>query len=189
MSRIIDTSVYLLIPDGDKIKEKFTHKAQMIEGPEFDVLARYEKLLDLTSADYVVRVTGDCPLIPPPVITKAINVAVINGYDYVSNVDERLRLSFDGMDCEVISARLLKHMAKHAWTPQEREHVTLYARSFRCPKEFKTAHIVGYLDFSGLKLSVDTPEDLEAVRSQKSKVIEALKMAESLSGPRNFHRF
>lgn len=181
LPRLIDTSVYLLIPEGDKIGSVFHNEATLVDGPEFDVLARYKKLLDLTSADYVVRITADCPLIPPPVITKIVNVAVFNNLDYASNIDERIRLSFDGMDCEVVSARLLKYMAEHAWTKEDREHVTTFARSNKMPKEFKTAHVIGYVDLSGLKLSVDTPEDLEAVRSQKAKVLEAIRIAKELS--------
>lgn len=189
MPRLISTSVYLLIPEGDKIGPAFHNKAQMVDGPEFDVLARYKKLLDLTTADYVVRITGDCALIPPPVITKAVNVAVFNGIDYVSNVDQRLRLSFDGMDVEVMSARLLNYMAEKAWTKEDREHVTTFARGPKMPKEFKTAHIIGYLDMSGLKLSVDTPEDLENVIRHKARVLEALKISKEISGDGSTHRF
>jgi len=188
-SRLIDASVFVLIPTGDKIGSLFFNKAQMIDGPEHDVLARYKKLLDLTKVDYVVRITGDCPLIPPPVISNAVITAISNNLDYVSNVDERLRLSFDGMDCEVISARLLNYMAGHAWSKSDREHVTKYARSESLPKEFKTAHIVGYLDLSGLKLSVDTQEDLDSVRLQKAKVLEAIRLAKELSGENSVRRF
>jgi spore coat polysaccharide biosynthesis protein SpsF (cytidylyltransferase family) len=188
MSRMIDAKVYILTPKGDPIKEKFFSSAQIVEGDEHDVLSRYKALLDISNADYIVRLTGDCPLIPPPVITKAINVAVINSYDYVSNVDERLRLSFDGMDCEVLSSNLLRYLDKHCWAQKDREHVTLMARR-KLPDEFTTAHIVGYLDLSGIKLSVDTPEDLEAVRQQKGRVMDALRLSESISGPRNTHRF
>jgi len=190
-SRHINANVYLLIPAGDKIKDEpaFNKKAQIIEGSEFDVLSRYKSLLDVSGADYVIRITGDCPLIPAPVITKALNVAMINRFDYVSNVDERLRLSFDGMDCEIMSARLLKYINEHAWTSSDREHVTTFVRSKDCPKNFSSAHIVGYLDLSSLKLSVDTEEDLENVRKQKSRVLEALRLSREISGIQATHRF
>lgn len=189
LSRAINVEVYLLVPTGDRIKNSFHHSVAILEGPEHDVLTRYKRLLDFTKADYVVRLTGDCPLLPPPVITKAINVAVMNYCDYVSNVDSRLRLSFDGMDCEVMSAGLLEYMDENATSVEDREHVTTFARSSLLPNTFKTGHIVGHVDLSGLKLSVDTEEDLEAVRHQKARVLAALKISEAISGERATHRF
>lgn len=189
LSRQTKVDVAVLCPWGDEVKARFRNTAQIIEGPEDDVLARYHALLQFHRYDYVVRITGDCPLIPAPIITKCINVAVLNRYDYVSNVDERLRLSMDGMDCEVISARLLKYMHENAKSAYDREHVTTFARSDQLPKEFTTAHLVGYFDLSGLKLSVDTEEDLAVVRHHKERVMAAMEKAEELDGKRSVHRF
>tara|TARA_R110000868_G_scaffold62962_3_gene189950 strand:- start:7122 stop:7844 length:723 start_codon:yes stop_codon:yes gene_type:complete len=181
--------VALLIPNGDPIKDVFENKVRVIEGDEHDVLSRFKNMADVMNADYIVRVTGDCPLIPSPVITKSINVAVKNSIDYVSNVDERLRVSFDGMDCEVISRRLLEYVNVAALDPYDREHVTTFIRRPGLPAGFTIAHIVGYIDLAGMKLSVDTEDDLDRVRAQKEKIIEALKKAEVLSGNRSIHRF
>ena len=189
LSRSVVCDVCLLIPSGDKIRDNFNRRVHIIEGPENDVLSRYRQCTDFFTADYVVRITGDCPMIPPPVITKAINVAVINGYDYVSNVDERLRLSFDGMDVEVISRRLIDYLDENIKDAHHREHVTTFVRTKDLPTDFTTAHIVGYLDLSGQKLSVDTPEDLERVRFHKQKVIDALRLSEEISGEKSTHRF
>ncbi len=190
LSRQTKIDIAVLCPrDDDEIKRRFRDSVQIIEGPEHDVLARYYALQQYYTSDYVVRLTGDCPLIPAPVITKCINAAVLNGYDYVSNVDERLRLSVDGMDCEVISARLLQYMHLHATSERDREHVTTFARSSRMPDEFRTAHLVGYFDLSDLKLSVDTEEDLALVRQHKEKVLKAIEDAEAMHGKRAVHRF
>ena len=136
-----------------------------------------------------MRITGDCPLIPPPVIVKAINVAVKNQLDYVSNVDERLRVSFDGMDCEVFSRNLLEYTYAKASDKSDLEHVTTFMRKPGLPKEFRVAHIIGYVDLSGTKLSVDTEEDLERVRKHKAKILDALNLAGVLSGEKAVHRF
>ena len=185
----LDVSVTLLIPKGDPIKAAFGEKLRIIEGDEDDVLSRYKELADYRAADFVVRITGDCPLIPPPVIAKAVNVAVKNNIDYVSNVDERLRVSFDGMDCEVISRNLLEYTHFNATSKGDREHVTTFIRRDGLPKDFTMAHIIGYVDLAGLKLSVDTDEDLARVRIQKAKILDALSTAEVLSGQRSLHRF
>jgi spore coat polysaccharide biosynthesis protein SpsF (cytidylyltransferase family) len=189
LSRQTKVDIAILCPFGDELKDRFRNCAQIIEGPEDDVLSRYYALKEFYKPDYVVRITGDCPLIPAPVITKCINVAVLNRYDYVSNVDERLRLSVDGMDCEVISSRLLEFLQTRVSSPYDREHVTTFIRHNSLPSEFTTAHLVGYFDLSGLKLSVDTEEDLARVRAQKELVIKAMETAEGLSGKRSIHRF
>ena len=186
---VIDVSHNLLIPFNDPIKDAFGEKMRIIEGDEDDVLSRYHDMAISRNADYIVRVTGDCPLLPPPVIVKAVHVAVKNGLDYVSNVDERLRVSFDGMDVEVISRKLLEFTHYKATTKQDREHVTTFIRKQTLPHEFTMAHIVGYVDLSGMKLSVDTEEDLNRVRIQKTKILDALNTAEKLSGNRAIHRF
>jgi len=188
-SRNLEVSVALLIPFSDPIKNHFYNKVQIIEGDEFDVLSRYKQCLDFFDADYVVRCTGDCPMIPSTIITKCINSATIGGHDYLSNVDERLRLSFDGMDCEVISARLLTHISEEATTPFDKEHVTTFVRRDELSKKYSTAHVIGYHDLSGLKLSVDTEDDFDRVEHHMQRVIDAVKMAEVLSGERATYRF
>lgn len=188
-SNNLEVSVHLLIPKGDPIKSAFQDKVRVLEGDEFDVLSRYKELADFRQADFIVRVTGDCPLLPPPVIAKAINVAVRNNVDYVSNVDERLRVSFDGMDVEVMSRSILDYTHFNATEKLDREHVTTFIRKPNLPPYFTMAHIIGYVDLAGLKLSVDTEEDLQRVRDQKTKILNALNKAEHLSGQRSLHRF
>lgn len=183
-----EVSFALLIPFDDPIKVHFAGAGRIIEGPEDDVLARYLKMAKETDADYIVRVTGDCPLIPSYVITKHIKTAIKNKYDYVSNVDERLRTSFDGTDCEVISRRLLELASDCAKAKSDREHVTTWIR--RCPPTWaKFGHVIGYLPMADLKLSIDTPEDLERVRDYYNQVQDAIRLAERLHGKNSVHRF
>ncbi len=155
--------VVVLTPVDDPIVEVFRDRCDIVEGPEHDVLTRYRMALDRYESDYVVRVTGDCPMIPPYVISRHISLAVKHRYDYLSNVDERFRTSLDGIDCEVMSDRLLRALHALAVKPDDREHVTMMAR--REPPEWaKVGAIIGHFDQSNVKLSVDTPEDLENVR-------------------------
>lgn len=160
--------VALLVPAGDELT-KFRHKVQVREGSENDVLSRYVQAANQMKADYIVRVTGDCPLLPSFLISKMIKTAVVNAYDYVSNVDPKFRTAVDGHDCEVISRRLLDHIDKAATQPHEREHVTWMARA-NPPEWACRANVVGFLDLSNQKLSVDTLEDLERVRAVYERV-------------------
>lgn len=177
----------LLIPDGDEIGEAFRGKATIVRGPEHDVLARYRLMADKLDADYIVRVTGDCPLIPPYLITKHIKTAVINGYDYISNVNPNSRTAADGMDCEVFTRRMLAYASDNAVDEYDREHVTPFMRR-DLPPWARTGQIVGFLELSGLKLSVDCEEDLERVRLAHKQVKDCLEAAEAEHGKPNVHR-
>lgn len=179
--------VAVLTPFGDPIVDEFKNRVEIIQGDEQDVLGRYAVGMNLHRPDYLIRITGDCPLIPPQLITHLFQIAANNGYDYISNSDERVRTSIDGADCEVISARMFDHTEKMARKGYDREHVTPYMR--REPPEWaKPGFAINSFDLSGIKLSVDTQEDLERVRkhfeSQFGKYQEAVK----IYGKRATHR-
>ena len=179
----------LLIPYKDEIKDRFRGRPIIVEGPEDDVLTRYRVAADRLDADYIVRVTGDCPLLPPPVITKHIKVALMNETDYVSNVDENMRTAIDGFDVEVISKRALRWADENARTPAQREHVTLALREIPLPEDYRVAHVVGYLNLSHLKLSLDTWEDFERIQAHYEATKRALEQGEARHGRQSLHRF
>jgi spore coat polysaccharide biosynthesis protein SpsF len=178
----------LVIPKGDPIGKAWRHKIQIIEGSESDVLSRYAAALEQLRPDWIVRVTSDCPLLPSYIISKHIKLAVVNNFDYVSNVDPRFRTALDGADCEVISARMLKWANENATSGPEREHVTPLCRE-RPPEWARVGAVVGFFDESDKKLSVDTKEDLEAARENFERVKKKAQDAERLYGRDNVHRF
>ena len=178
--------VAVLTPVDDPIVEVFQNRCPIVEGPEHDVLTRYRIALDKFESDYVVRITGDCPMIPPYMISRLISLAVNHSYDYVSNVDPRFRTSLDGVDCEVVSARLMKSLHDLAASPEDREHVTLMAR--REPPEWaNVGAAVSHFDHSHIKLSVDTPEDLERVRAAFSAADGKYRLAINTYGQTKIH--
>jgi spore coat polysaccharide biosynthesis protein SpsF len=160
----LDAEVMVLCPYNDPVKGHVAGKCGVYEGPEDDVLTRYVECLRGTKADYVVRLTSDCPLIPPWLISKMVSIVNVAGYHYANNVDETCRSHPDGWDCEVLSAQALEWLDKNAVTSEDREHVTLKLRN-DCPDWISKGFLGSNLDLSGLKLSVDTGEDLERVRN------------------------
>lgn len=179
--------VALLIPTGDPIGDKFRGRALIVQGSEGDVLGRYAKAAELINPDYIVRVTGDCPLIPPYLISKHVTIALQNKYDYVSNVLEDARTALDGADCEVISRNLLTYLDQACKDPYDREHVTTMAR--RAPPVWcRMGTTVGHFNLSGIKLSVDTAEDLENVRKEYESVRRSVSVAEERCGKAFVHR-
>ena len=169
--------VVLLVPEGDPLKEVHEESITVLTGPEHDVLSRYMSLYKYADPDYVVRITGDCPLIPHFLITKHIVSAANYKYDYVSNADEEFRTHPDGWDCEVISRRLMHWLHVNAVTPPHREHVTSLIKERR-PDWSRVANVVGYVDSSQLKISVDTEEDLEFVRMYQEILERKIKRAQ-----------
>lgn len=183
----IKTRIAIATPRGDKIARDWSGACSIVEGPEDDVLARYVTIAKTMTPDYVVRITGDCPLIPPHVITGHVRLAIENSYDYISNVDERWRTTIDGTDCEVISSRLLSWLDDMATLPADREHVTTIAR--RSPPEWaRIGTTITTFDMSGLKYSVDTPEDLERVRDAAERASERYALACRTIGQMRTHR-
>ena len=163
----ITARVAILIPQDDPLKEHFDAK-DVIEGPEDDVLGRYLMALDEYNPDYIVRITGDCPLIIPTIITKHITSAVGLSLDYCSNAYEDLRTFVDGYDVEVISAKAMRWLGDNVRIDADAEHVTTLLRR-EPPRWAKFGVVMGHIDLSDIKLSVDTIEDfLEVERKKQS---------------------
>jgi len=128
-------------------------------GSETDVLDRYYQAARAHSADTVVRVTADCPLIDPAVVDRVVQRFLDGGCDYVSNT---LGYTYpDGLDAEAFSYSALEQAWREASKHSEREHVTPFLRGGR----FRTASVLNEQLLPGsLRWTVDEPSDLEFVR-------------------------
>ena len=181
----IQCHIVVLHPYGDrKIKETFQHtNVTFMEGDEQDVLSRYIKAAKTLNADYTVRITSDCPLILDFVINKHIRCAIFNELDYVSNIEEECRQVADGLDCECLSKRAMDWLEVHAVKDFDREHVTTLIRSER-PPELLQGFISSKQDTTNLKLSLDTPEDLQVIRAYYHQREHKNEVARKIFGPR-----
>ena len=134
---------------------------EVVRGPEQDVLARFALALQTYTPDVVVRLTADCPLTDPALVRAAVDQQRTTGADYVSNTVER---TFpDGLDVEVVRAPVLAQAAAEATDQFDREHVTPFV--YRHPERFTHEVLRNDDDLSAERWTVDTPEDLEFVRS------------------------
>lgn len=183
----VSTAVSLLVPEGDPIVNQYLGKLDVIEGSESDVLSRYVAMSDKHNPDYIVRITSDCPMVPPWLITKHITIAVMGNLDYLSNVDERCRTAPDGFDCEVISRRLLEHTHIAAKEGRDREHVTTWIRA-NFPDWAHRGFTINHVDQSGLKWSVDNQEDLERVRFEMDQIESKKTIADTIYGEKRVFR-
>jgi spore coat polysaccharide biosynthesis protein SpsF len=137
-------------------------------GSEEDVLERYTFAARHFGGDIIVRLTGDCPLIDPEVVDRAIErfVDLYPECDYLSNTLKRTYPR--GLDVEVFKRRALERAFEEAFLTGEREHVTPYI--WRHPELFSLASLEAEEDLSGYRLTLDTAEDLDLI----TKIIEGL---------------
>jgi len=152
----------------DKI-EKITKKLgiNFFQGDTDDVLDRYYKAAIKYSADYIVRVTSDCPLIDPNLIDKVIDFTIKENLDYGSNV--LLHNYPDGQDIEVFKFYALKSAWEKAKNISEREHVTPFIinnSSFNGKNIFKALNFSEAISnkYSKIRMTVDYEIDIELIR-------------------------
>jgi glutamate-1-semialdehyde 2,1-aminomutase len=132
---------------------------EVFRGSETDVLDRYYQAALPHSPEQVVRITGDCPLIDPAVVTEVVEALASQGTDYASNI---LPPSFpDGLDVEAFTFSSLQRAWLEAKAQPEREHVTPYLRD---PGRFKIANVQNAADESSGRWTVDDPADYDVVR-------------------------
>lgn len=97
------------------------------QGSMNDVLDRYYQAAVINKADWIVRVTSDCPLIDPSLLDDVIRQTIDGDYDYGTNTFDS---AFpDGQDVEVFKFEALKRAWNEAKLESEREHVTPFIRN------------------------------------------------------------
>ena len=134
-------------------------------GSELDVLDRFYQAVKDKNADWIVRVTSDCPLIDAELVDKVITFVQGHDVDYGSN---GLVGHFpDGQDIEVFKFSALQESWKNAKLQSEREHVTPYIRNNSENKGvnlFKTINYSCDTDYSNIRMTVDEPKDFDLIK-------------------------
>ena len=128
------------------------------QGSENDVLERYVQAAEKHGADVVVRITGDCPLVDPQLVDECIRRFKAAPLDYFSNTAPATYP--DGLDIEVVTLAALQRALRESDKPFDHEHVTPFVRE---SGHFHSASMQHDEDLSGLRWTVDDPEDFEVV--------------------------
>lgn len=135
------------------------------KGSESDVLDRFYQAVKDKNADWIVRVTSDCPLIDPVLVDNVIDFVQSNNKDYGANI---LIENFpDGQDIEVFKFSALEIAWQKAKLLSEREHVTPYIRNNSDKKGGDLFSAINYpcdFDFSKIRMTVDEIIDFELIR-------------------------
>ncbi len=136
----------------------------LYRGSVADVLDRYYQAASEVQAGIIVRLTGDCPLHDPEVIDHTVAEFQRAGVDFAANrLPPPWKRTYPiGLDTEVCTFQALKTAWAEADQPHQREHVMPYL--YEVPGRFRTLLIHHETDLGHLRWTVDTPEDLQAVR-------------------------
>ena len=136
---------------------------KVYRGEDLNVLSRFCGAAKYSDADIIVRFTADSPLIDPDLVDESIKNFNENKFDYYSNVIKRTYP--DGLDFEIFTLEALKKADKECKTDWGREHVTVYMRTGSDlpikTGNFKVGHFCFKEDFSHLRWTIDTINDLE----------------------------
>jgi spore coat polysaccharide biosynthesis protein SpsF len=158
--------IILAIPSTNEsdILEKYARiwECRYFRGSETDVLSRYYHAAKKYSADNIVRITGDCPLVDPKLIEQMVEHFIDEQTDYAAIGIEGYFPR--GIDAEIFSFKTLEKVNTEAQHIYEREHVTPYI--YEHPELFKIRFIEApdKLRRPEIRLTVDTQEDFNLVR-------------------------
>ena len=143
-------------------------KIECFRGSSEDVLDRFYQCAKKNSAENIVRITADNPLIDPNIIDVIIERYKKEKCDFMTNATDR---TFPyGTEVEIFSFESLEKSWKIAKKPSEREHVT----PFMCdPKNgFKLINIKLKENYSHFRYTVDRIEDLQLVKKIIKNIVE-----------------
>ncbi len=149
-------------PSDDPVAEfAQSMDVHVYRGSLSDVLDRYYQAALEIQADTIMRVTCDCPFIDPEVCAGVLQLYHRQETELVTNVNPPIWPH--GLDCEVFGMEKLAEAQSEATEPYDREHVTPFIK-----KRYQS-RIVNFDgpggDNTGLRWTVDYPEDLEHARA------------------------
>lgn len=173
IERLIQTElpVFLAVttnPEDDILAEfaRAHNLPPVWRGDEADVLSRYAGCAAHHNLDVIIRVTSDCPLIPPEIIRTGLTRYLLEADPllYLSNTLHRTYPR--GFDYEIFSRYLLNQAQASAVLASDREHVTPLMRDSRLPgiRQLSLTREAAGSDASGFRLTVDEPRDYVLVK-------------------------
>ena len=134
------------------------NNVRVFVGSEDDVLDRYYQCARLLNANYIVRITADCPVFDWRYLDSAIEIVKSNGdIDYLGDFNETFP---DGLDIEIVKFSALQYAWENAKLQSEREHVTLFIKNNR--SLFDIANMSSKIEnISHHRWTLDENEDYE----------------------------
>jgi spore coat polysaccharide biosynthesis protein SpsF len=132
-----------------------------------DVLGRFVQAARQFELDAVIRVTGDCPLLDPKVISAMLAEFQKGSFDYYCNLRPR---SFPrGLDTEIFPVKLLEKVYAERLPDDVPEYIVIpYVN--RHAAALRIGNFAGKEDYSSLRWTLDEKADYELI----TKIYEEL---------------
>jgi spore coat polysaccharide biosynthesis protein SpsF len=131
--------------------------ASLFRGSLDNVFLRFRRCLEAYPCDWVVRISGDSPLIDPYLPAMMMKLAMPE-IDLITNVSRR---TFPpGQSVECIRARCFEDIDESALTDSQREHVT--GAFYEPSRGFRLRQIMSLLS-DAPDMTIDEPDDLPRV--------------------------
>lgn len=165
---IDDVIIACTINNEDKAIEDFAKKnfIKVYRGSVDDIVDRFYNAAKKVDADIIIRLWGDCPLVDPELIDKALKVFIEKGLDYSNNFNPPSYPA--GLNFEIYSIKTLETILINTKDPFFREYPFEYVYAFE--KSFKTYYAKNKKNLSSIHLTVDYQQDFELI----SKIFEKL---------------
>lgn len=161
-ARLLDE---LLVATTDKPEDEAIaalcarHGWPVYRGSENDLVDRYYQAALPLGAELIVRLTADNPLIDGEIVDLVVSQMLEQPeLDYASNVFPNTTFPV-GLVAEVFTFKALERTWKEDQNPSWREHVTPYM--YRNLDRFRVAGVSHSTDLSGLRWTLDTPQDYQ----------------------------
>ncbi|MCA9484942.1 MAG: NTP transferase domain-containing protein [Nitrospina sp.] len=157
-------AIVLAIPDRPS-ETPLAELAERLEipchrGPEDDVLSRFIGAAESVSADHVLRVCGDNPLVDIPLMSE-LQKAHLHAHADYTIVRDPIPL---GTGTEMVSLAALRKIAAATREPRYIEHVTSYFHDHESGFTVKKIPAPFHLRNMPLRLTMDTEADLALLR-------------------------
>ncbi|MEA2063372.1 MAG: hypothetical protein U9P14_06725 [Gemmatimonadota bacterium] len=141
--------------------------ARIHPGPGDNVLERFYSTANRFESSFIVRATGDNPLIDTFMLERAVSEALSGKWDMVGTSGLPL-----GCSAEVFPTGLLDMLYRCGTEDYHREHVTTYLYERENEFHIKRIEAPRHLRAPALRLTVDAPEDLILVRQIYKKLYQ-----------------
>lgn len=139
-------------PENDAIREWCDRNEIGYDtGPEENLLERHIQAAEVTDSDPVIRITGDCPFVPPSEIDRVIQEHEQNNARYTTNVTDDMPI---GTGVDVINREVLEAL-------RERGDNHPVRRLRKNPEEWDVMFTSNdhWSAFADTHIAVDNPND------------------------------
>ena len=157
--------------ENDELSDHLeSFNVNVFRGSENDVLNRFYEASIEYSADLIVRICGDNPLICASELDRLVEFYKANNCDYAYNHMPRNNRYPDGLGAEICSFMTLDKINNVAIKEDHREHVFNFVWENKEDFIIKTFDPPEIIAYPHLKFDVDTQEDLDKLRLKDYKI-------------------